>query len=230
MAIGKRQRAAREALDVGRQYSLADAIALLKKVSKVKFAETVDLAVSLGVDARKSDQMVRGATTLPHGTGKTARVAVFAQGDMADAARDAGADVVGMQDLADAMKGGDLGYDVVIASPDAMPVVGTLGQILGPKGLMPNPKTGTVSTQVDQAVKNAKSGQVRFRIDKNGIVHGGVGRLDFKAEQLVENVNALLADLRKLKPAASKGVYLKKITLSSTMGPGVPVDVSSLEA
>jgi large subunit ribosomal protein L1 len=225
----KRERLIREKVQAGKQYAIADAVALLKDVSKVKFQETVDVSINLGVDARKSDQQVRGATTLPHGTGKTVRVAVFTQGANAEAAKAAGADHVGMDDLAERIKGGFMEFDVVIASPDAMRVVGALGQVLGPRGLMPNPKTGTVTPDVANAVKNAKAGQVRFRTDKNGIIHGAIGRLNFDEKALKENLEALLADLKKSKPSTSKGIYLKKITLSSTMGPGLVIDQASLE-
>jgi large subunit ribosomal protein L1 len=194
----------------------------------VKFKEAVDVSVNLGVDPRKSDQVVRSSTVLPHGTGKTVRVAVFTQGANADAAKEAGADVVGMDDLADAVKAGNMDFDVVIASPDAMRVVGQLGQILGPRGLMPNPKVGTVTPDVATAVKNAKAGQVRYRTDKAGIIHCSIGKVDFKVDALRDNLNALLVDLNKLKPASSKGVYVKKITVSTTMGPGLVVDQASL--
>lgn len=227
--LSKRMRAIREKADPTRLYSISEAVALLKELSSVKFQETVDVAINLGVDPRKSDQSVRGATTLPHGTGKTVRVAVFTQGEAAEAARDAGADLVGMEDLAADVKAGKLDFDVVIADPAAMRVVGQLGQILGPRGLMPNPKTGTVTPDVVTAVKNAKAGQVRFRADKNGIIHGGVGRVTFEPEAIKENVEALIADLKKIKPASAKGIYVKKITLSTTMGPGLTVDQSSLE-
>jgi large subunit ribosomal protein L1 len=225
----KRERLIREKVQPGKQYAIADAVALLKDVSKVKFQETVDVSINLGVDARKSDQQVRGATTLPHGTGKSVRVAVFTQGANAEAAKAAGADHVGMEDLAEKIKGGFMDFDVVIASPDAMRVVGALGQVLGPRGLMPNPKTGTVTPDVSNAVKNAKAGQVRFRTDKNGIIHGAIGRLNFEEKALKENLEALLADLKKAKPSTAKGIYLKKITLSSTMGPGLVIDQASLE-
>ena len=228
--LTKRERQIREKVQPGKQYAIADAVALLKDVSKVKFQETVDVAINLGVDARKSDQQVRGATTLPHGTGKSVRVAVFTQGANAEAAKAAGADHVGMDDLAERIKGGFMDFDVVIASPDAMRVVGALGQVLGPRGLMPNPKTGTVTPDVANAVKNAKAGQVRFRTDKNGIIHGAIGRLSFEEKALKENLEALLTDLKKAKPSTAKGVYLKKITLSSTMGPGIVIDQASLEA
>ena len=226
--LSKRVRAYREKVDVEKAYSFEDAAALVKELATAKFEETVDVAINLGIDPRKSDQNVRGATTLPNGTGTTVRVAVFAQGEAAEAAKAAGADEVGMEDLAEKMKGGDLDFGVVIAAPDSMRVVGALGQVLGPRGLMPNPKTGTVTPTPAVAVKNAKAGQVRFRTDKNGIVHGGIGKATFDAQALKQNLEALVADLRKLKPAAAKGVYLQKITLSSTMGPGVLVDPSSI--
>ena len=225
----KKQKAIAAQLVSGKQYSIDEAVTLLGSLPRAKFAESIDVAVNLGVDARKSDQQVRGATTLPHGTGKTVRVAVFTQGANAEAAKAAGADVVGMDDLAEQVKAGNLDFDVVIASPDAMRVVGQLGQILGPRGLMPNPKTGTVTPDVATAVRNAKSGQVRYRTDKNGIVHGAIGRSGFEVRAIKENLEALLGDLRKAKPATSKGVYLKKITLSTTMGPGLVIDQSSLE-
>jgi large subunit ribosomal protein L1 len=227
--LSKRQKLINEKVEAGKQYGIEEAVSLLKEVSSVKFSETVDVAVNLGIDAKKSDQVVRGATTLPHGTGKDVRVAVFTQGDNAEKAKAAGADVVGMDDLAEQVKGGNLDFDVVVASPDAMRVVGQLGTILGPRGLMPNPKTGTVTPDVETAVKNAKAGQVRFRIDKNGIIHGAIGKLTFDAKSLKENLEALVVDLKKAKPSAAKGVYLKKITLSTTMGPGVQLDQSSLE-
>jgi len=204
------------------------AFGLLKELATAKFEESVDVSVNLGIDARKSDQNVRGSTLLPNGTGKVVRVAVFTQGANADAALEAGADIVGMEDLAEQIKGGDMNFDVVIASPDAMRVVGTLGQVLGPRGLMPNPKVGTVTPDVATAVKNAKAGQVRYRTDKAGIIHCSVGKTTFDEKSLKENVEALLADLVKAKPAASKGVYLKKISVSTTMGPGIVVDQSSL--
>lgn len=227
--LTKRQRAISEKVQAGKLYSVQDAVALLQDVSSVKFPETVDVAINLGIDARKSDQVVRGATTLPNGTGKDVRVCVFAQGAAAEAATAAGADLVGMDDLAEDIKAGNMNFDVVIASPDAMRVVGMLGKILGPRGLMPNPKTGTVTPDVASAVKNAKAGQVRFRADKNGIVHGGIGSVKFAPEAIKENLEALIADIKKLKPASAKGVYLKKVTLSTTMGPGVLVDQASLE-
>jgi large subunit ribosomal protein L1 len=228
--LSKRMKAFREKVDGTRAYSLDEAVGLLKEVSTVKFNETVEVAVKLGIDARKSDQAVRGATTLPHGTGSDVRVAVFAQGDAAEKATAAGADMVGMDDLADQIKGGMMDFDVVVASPDAMRVVGQLGQILGPRGLMPNPKTGTVTPDVETAVKNAKAGQMRYRTDKNGIIHGGIGKISFDADAIRGNLEAVLADLRKAKPAASKGIYMRKVTLSTTMGPGVTIDQTSLEA
>ncbi|MCO1334304.1 50S ribosomal protein L1 [Microbulbifer sp. OS29] len=227
--LSKRQRAIAEKVEVGKAYSIDDAVALLKELSKVKFAETVDASVNLGIDPRKSDQAVRGATTLPHGTGKDVRVAVFTQGANAEAAKEAGADLIGMDELAADVKAGKMDFDVVIASPDAMRVVGQLGQILGPRGLMPNPKTGTVTPDVATAVKNAKAGQVRFRADKGGIIHGGIGKVGFDLSSLKENLEALVADLKKAKPASAKGVFLKKITLSTTMGPGLVIDQSSLD-
>lgn len=226
--LSKRQRAINEKVDSNKQYSIDDAVALLKELSTVKFSETFDVSINLGVDPRKSDQVVRGATTLPHGTGKDVRVAVFAQGANADAAKEAGADLVGMEDLADQVKAGQMDFDVVVASPDAMRVVGQLGQILGPRGLMPNPKTGTVTPDVATAVKNAKAGQVRYRAEKGGIVHGGIGKVSFDAQAVKENLEALVNDLKKAKPATAKGVYLKKISLSTTMGPGLLIDQSSL--
>ena len=225
----KRVRAMREKVDAAKAYSIDEAVALLKEFSTVKFAETVDVAVNLGVDPRKSDQAVRGATTLPNGTGKTVRVAVFTQGENAEAAKAAGADLVGMEDLADQVKAGNMDFDVVIASPDAMRVVGTLGQVLGPRGLMPNPKTGTVTPDVVTAVNNAKAGQVRYRTDKNGIIHGGIGSVTFEPAAIKENLEALMADLKKAKPASAKGIYLKKVVLSTTMGPGILIDQASLE-
>lgn len=229
MAIAKRIKAIREKVVPGKLYAAKEALALLKEVSKVKFPESVDIAINLGIDTRKSDQTVRGATVLPHGTGRQVRIAVFAQGANADAAKAAGADIVGFEDLAESMKAGNLDFDVVIASPDAMRIVGQLGQVLGPRGLMPNPKVGTVTPDVAGAVKNAKAGQVRYRADKNGIVHCSIGKVTFDAKQLYENLEALLADLRKSKPSSSKGIYLKKITLSTTMGPGLIIDQSTLE-
>jgi large subunit ribosomal protein L1 len=225
----KRAKLISEKVDAAKQYTVAEAVALLGELSSsVKFNESVEVAINLGVDPRKSDQVVRSATVMPNGTGKDVRVAVFTQGANVEAAKAAGADVVGMDELAAEMKGGDLNYDVVIASPDAMRVVGQLGQILGPRGLMPNPKVGTVTPDVAGAVKNAKSGQVRFRTDKNGIIHAAIGKVDFSADAIKGNLEALVADLKKLKPANAKGVYLKKITLSSTMGPGLALDVADL--
>lgn len=226
--LSKRVRAFKEKVDPTKAYPLADAVALLKELSTAKFNETVEVAVKLGIDARKSDQAVRGATTLPHGTGSDVRVAVFTQGDAAEKALAAGADLVGMDDLAEQIKGGMMDFDVVIASPDAMRVVGQLGQILGPRGLMPNPKTGTVTPDVETAVKNAKSGQMRYRTDKNGIIHGGIGKISFEPDAIRGNLEAVLADLRKAKPSAAKGIYLRKITLSTTMGPGVTIDQASI--
>lgn len=226
--LTKRARLAQEKVESTKTYSIEEAVSILKELSTVKFTESLDIAVKLGIDARKSDQNVRGSTVLPNGTGKDVRVAVFAQGANAEAAKAAGAEVVGMDDLAAQMKGGDLDFGVVIASPDAMRVVGQLGQLLGPRGLMPNPKVGTVTADVATAVKNAKSGQARFRNDKNGIIHACIGKVDFDASSIKENAEALIADLKKLKPASAKGVYLKKISISSTMGPGVTLDQSSL--
>jgi large subunit ribosomal protein L1 len=227
--LSKRVRAFREKVDATQAYPLDEAIALLKEFATVKFNETVEVAVNLGVDARKSDQGVRGATTLPHGTGSVVRVAVFTQGENAEKAKAAGADFVGMDELAEQVKGGMMDFDVVVASPDAMRVVGQLGQILGPRGLMPNPKTGTVTPDVEGAVNNAKAGQMRFRTDKNGIIQGGIGKVAFEADQLRGNLMAVMADLKKAKPASSKGVYFRKITLSTTMGPGVTVDHAELD-
>ena len=227
--LSKRVRSRQEKIVPGKVYSFEDAVVLLKEFSTKNFNETVEAAINLGVDPRKSDQAVRGATTLPKGSGKQVRVAVFAQGDAAVAAKAAGADEVGMEDLAEKMKAGDLDFGVVIATPDTMRVVGALGQVLGPRGLMPNPKTGTVTPDPATAVKNAKAGQVRFRTDKNGIIHGGIGKIDFDAAALKENLEALVADLKKLKPSSAKGVYLKKITLSTTMGPGIALDASSVD-
>ena len=227
--LSKRKKLILEKVDSQKQYSIDEAVALIKELSTVKFDETVDVAVNLGIDPRKSDQAVRGATSLPHGTGKTVRVAVFTQGDNAEAAKAAGADLVGMDELAAEVKKGNMDFDVVVADPAAMRVVGQLGQILGPRGLMPNPKTGTVTPDVATAVKNAKAGQVRYRADKGGIIHGGIGRVNFETSAIKENLEALLSDLKKAKPASAKGVYLKKISLSSTMGPGLAIDMASLE-
>jgi large subunit ribosomal protein L1 len=227
--LSRRRKAIEERIEHGRAYPVDEAVALLTELSRVRFPEAIEVAINLGVDPRKSDQVVRGATTLPHGTGKSVRVAVFAQGENADKATAAGADLVGMDDLAAQVKQGQLDFDVVIASPDAMRVVGQLGQILGPRGLMPNPKTGTVTPDVEGAVRNAKAGQVRYRTDRNGIIHGSIGRVGFEASAIKANLEALLSDLKKVKPSTSKGVYLRKITLSTTMGPGLPIDPSSLE-
>jgi large subunit ribosomal protein L1 len=226
--LSKRMRAIRERLAPGQQYSIEEALSLLKEMASAKFPESIEVAVNLGVDPRRSDQVVRGATVLPNGTGKEVRVAVFAQGANADAAKEAGADIVGMDDLAERIRGGELDFDVCIASPDAMRVVGQLGQILGPRGLMPNPKVGTVTPDVAAAVRNAKAGQVRYRTDKSGIIHCAIGKVDFEVGALRENLQALLNDLQKAKPAAAKGVYMKKVTVSSTMGPGLAVDQTSL--
>ena len=226
--LTKRMRVIREKIEPGKQYSIDDALGLLKELSKVKFDEAVDVSVNLGIDSRKSDQVVRGSTVMPNGTGKSVRVAVFAEGDKAEAAKAAGADIVGFQDLADAIKAGNMDFNVVIASPEAMRIVGQLGQILGPRGLMPNPKVGTVTADVATAVKNAKAGQVRYRADKAGIVHCTIGKISFEVGALRENLHALLNDLNKSKPSTAKGVYMKKITVSSTMGPGVVIDQSSL--
>lgn len=226
--LSKRIKAIQEKIQPGKAYSIEEALGLLKDVSKVKFKEAVDVAVNLGVDPRKSDQVVRGATVLPNGTGKSVRVAVFAQGDNAEKAKAAGADIVGFEDLAEKVKKGEMDFDVVIATPDAMRVVGQLGQILGPRGLMPNPKVGTVTADVAGAVNNAKAGQVRFRTDKAGIVHATIGKVDFEVDALKQNLQALLADLNKLKPSSAKGVYVRKVTVSSTMGPGIAVDQSTL--
>ncbi|WP_261842615.1 50S ribosomal protein L1 [Aliamphritea ceti] len=228
--LTKRQKAIAEKVQPGKQYTVEEAVAVLTEVSAVKFKESVDVAVNLGVDPRKSDQNVRGSSVLPNGTGKEVRVAVFAQGENAEKAKEAGADVVGFDDLAEQIKGGDLNFDVVIATPDAMRVVGQLGQVLGPRGLMPNPKVGTVTPDVVTAVNNAKSGQVRFRTDKNGIIHAGVGKVDFDAAAIKGNLEALMAELKKLKPSTAKGVYVKKVTLSTTMGPGLAIDQSSLSS
>ena len=228
--VGKRMQAIKAKIQPDKSYAIDEALALVKECASAKFLESVDVAVNLGVDPRKSDQVVRGATVLPNGTGKTVRVAVFAQGANADAAREAGADVVGFEDLAEQVKAGQMDFDVVIASPDAMRVVGQLGPILGPRGLMPNPKVGTVTPDVAGAVRNAKGGQVRYRTDKTGIIHCSIGKSNFEVQALRENLQALLADLQKAKPATAKGIYLKRITVSSTMGPGVSVDQASLAA
>lgn len=226
--LTKRKKAIAEKVTPGAQYNVEEALKLLKELSTVKFTESVDVAVNLGVDPRKSDQVVRGSTVLPNGTGKTVRVAVFAQGANAEAAKEAGADIVGFEDLAEEVKKGNMDFDVVIASPDAMRVVGQLGQILGPRGLMPNPKVGTVTPDVANAVKNAKAGQVRYRTDKAGIIHCTIGSADFEVDALRGNLDALLADLLKAKPSSAKGVYLQKVTVSTTMGPGLIVDKATL--
>jgi large subunit ribosomal protein L1 len=229
-AMSKRRKAAREKIDAEKTYLVDDALSLVKEFATAKFPESIDVCVNLGVDPRKSDQVVRGSTVLPNGTGKNVRVAVFTQGDNVDKAKKAGADIVGLEDLAEEVKGGNLNFDVVIATPDAMRVVGQLGQILGPRGLMPNPKVGTVTADVETAVSNAKSGQVRYRTDKAGIIHCPIGRADFEVPALKENLEALLTDLRKAKPASAKGAFFKKLTVSSTMGPGVSVDRASVDA
>jgi large subunit ribosomal protein L1 len=227
-AVAKRMKAWSSKIQPGKQYPIDDAIAIIKEFAKAKFRESVDVAVNLGIDASKSDQQVRGSTVMPHGIGKSVRVAVFTSGKNQDAARAAGADIVGLEDLAEKVKAGEMNFDVVVASPDAMRVVGQLGQILGPRGLMPNPKVGTVTPNVAEAVKNAKAGQVRYRADKAGVVHCTIGKADFETNHLKDNLRALLQDLQKVKPAASKGIYLKKVSVSSTMGPGVPVEQSTL--
>lgn len=226
--MSKRAKAIAEKVEAGKLYPIEEAFTLLKDLSGVKFKESVDVAVNLGVDPRKSDQVVRSSTVLPNGTGQNIRVAVFAQGANADAAKEAGADIVGFEDLADSIKAGNMDFDVVIASPDAMRVVGQLGQVLGPRGLMPNPKVGTVTPDVATAVKNAKAGQVRYRTDKAGIIHCTIGKVDFDVNALKENLEALLADLNKAKPSSAKGVYMKKVTVSTTMGPGLQVDQATL--
>jgi large subunit ribosomal protein L1 len=227
--LTKRMRVIREKVDGTKSYDINEAVALLKELATAKFVESVDVAVNLGIDPRKSDQNVRGATVLPHGTGRDVRVAVFTQGANAEAAKAAGAELVGMDDLAEKIKAGEMNFDVVIASPDAMRVVGMLGQILGPRGLMPNPKTGTVTPNVAEAVKNAKAGQVRYRNDKNGIIHTTIGKVDFTPVQLKENLEALVTALKKAKPAVAKGIFVKKISISTTMGAGVAVDQATLE-
>ncbi len=227
--LTKRMRVIREKVDGTKLYEINEAVALLKELATAKFVESVDVAVNLGIDPRKSDQNVRGATVLPHGTGREVRVAVFTQGANAEAAKAAGAELVGMDDLAEQIKAGEMNFDVVIASPDAMRVVGMLGQILGPRGLMPNPKTGTVTPNVAEAVKNAKAGQVRYRNDKNGIIHTTIGKVDFTPVQLKENLEALISALKKAKPAVAKGVYVKKVSISTTMGAGVAVDQATLD-
>jgi len=224
----KRAQAWKSKLVAGKHYAVDEALSLVKECATAKFPESIDASVNLGIDASKSDQQVRGSTVMPHGIGKSVRVAVFTSGKNQDAARAAGADIVGLEDLAEKVRAGEMNFDVVIASPDAMRVVGQLGQILGPRGLMPNPKVGTVSADVAGAVRNAKAGQVRYRVDKAGLVHCAIGRATFEVEALKDNLKALLTDLQKAKPAASKGIYLKRITVSSTMGPGITVDQSSL--
>lgn len=226
--LTKKKKAILELVEEGKVYTLDEAIEVLKKVPAAKFEESFEVALNLGIDPRKSDQVVRGATVMPHGTGQEVRVAVFAQGPNADAAKEAGADVVGFEDLAESIKGGNLDFDVVIATPDAMRVVGQLGQVLGPRGLMPNPRVGTVTPDVATAVSNAKSGQVRFRADKAGIVHCAIGKASFGAEEIKGNLKALIAEITRLKPASSKGIYLKKLTVSTTMGPGLTVDLASV--
>lgn len=227
--LSKRVRAVREKVERGKAYPAQEAVILVKECATAKFAESVDVAVNLGVDARKSDQNVRGSIVLPHGTGKEMRVAVFAEGDNAVKAKEAGADIVGMDDLAEQVQKGEFNFDVVIATPNSMRVVGKLGQILGPRGLMPNPKVGTVTPDVATAVKNAKAGQVRFRTDKSGIVHCSIGKAGFDGDKLKENLEALLVELKRIKPSAAKGTYLKKVSMSTTMGPGILVDLSTLE-
>jgi large subunit ribosomal protein L1 len=227
--ISKRRKVIKNLIEPGKLYSIEEAVETLKKVPKSKFDETVEMCLNLGIDASKSEQAVRGATVLPNGTGRTARVAVFAQNEKADEAKAAGAEIVGFEDLAENIKKGELDFDVLIATPDAMKIVGTLGQILGPKGLMPNPKVGTVSVNVAEAVRNAKMGQVRYRTEKNGIIHCSIGKLSFAADAIKQNLEALLIDIKKAKPAATKGTYLKKLVISSTMGPGLAVDFSSLK-
>ena len=226
--LTKKQASIREVITGNKVYAVKEAIDLLKRFASKKFNEGVDISINLGVDPKKTDQAIRLSTKLPKGTGKVVRVAVFAQGDNATKAKAAGADLVGFEDLAEQIKGGEINFDVVIATPDAMRIVGQLGQVLGPRGLMPNPKVGTVTTNVEAAVNDVKGGQVRYRTDKNGIVHCSVGKLDFKPEDLVENIAALLSDIRKAKPAAAKGIFIKKITISSTMGPGLPIDPTSI--
>ncbi|WP_435235692.1 50S ribosomal protein L1 [Psychromonas sp. PT13] len=227
--LSKRMKVIRDKVDVTKEYEINEAVALLQELATAKFNESVDVSVNLGIDSKRSDQNVRGATVLPHGTGREVRVAVFTQGANAEAAKEAGADIVGMDELAAQVKAGEMNFDVVIASPDAMRVVGQLGQILGPRGLMPNPKVGTVTPNVAEAVKNAKAGQVRYRNDKNGIIHSTIGKASFTTEQIKENLEALLVAIKKAKPAAAKGVFLKKVSLSTTMGAGVKIDQTSLE-
>lgn len=226
--VGKRLRSLYEKIGSGQEYAIDDALRLVKESGGCKFDESIDVAVNLGIDAKKSDQNVRGTTVLPRGTGKTVRVAVFAEGEQAEAARQAGADIVGFQDLADKIKAGELNFDTLIATPDAMKIVGKLGPVLGPRGLMPNPKVGTVTANVAKAVENAKAGQVQYRNDKAGIVHCAIGKASFDVDALKENLLALMEAIRKAKPANSKGIYLKKITVSTTMGPGIPLDTRSI--
>lgn len=226
--LNKKRKSMLEKIEPGKTYPIDEAVTLISEFASSKFKESIDVSVRLGVDPRKSDQVVRGSTTLPNGTGKDVRVAVFAQGENAEKAKAAGADLVGFDDLAESIQGGNLDFDVVIATPDAMRVVGKLGQVLGPRGLMPNPKVGTVTPDVETAVKNAKAGQVRFRTDKNGIIHGGIGKVGFDGDAIKANLEALLADLKKAKPSSSKGIYIRKIVLSSTMGPGLQIDQSTL--
>lgn len=226
--LSKKRKLMIEKVESDKSYSIEEAVSLISEFASGKFTESLDVSINLGVDPRKSDQVVRGSTILPAGTGKDVKVAVFAQGENAGKATAAGADIVGFEDLAESIQGGNLDFDVVIATPDAMRVVGKLGTVLGPRGLMPNPKVGTVTTDVETAVKNAKSGQVRFRTDKNGIVHGGIGKIGFDGSAVKSNLEALLSDLRKAKPASAKGVFIKKVVLSSTMGPGLQIDQSSL--
>jgi large subunit ribosomal protein L1 len=226
--LTKRNKAIQDKIQAGKIYAVEEALKLVKDCSTVKFNESIDVCVNLGVDPRKSDQVVRGSTVLPHGSGKTVKVAVFAQGAKAEEAKAAGADAVGMDDLAERMKGGDLDFNVVIAAPDAMAVVGKLGQLLGPRGVMPNPKVGTVAADVAGAVRNAKAGQVRFRADKAGIVHCSIGKVNFEVKALRENLQALINDLEKSKPSTAKGIYMQKVTVSSTMGPGIQIDKSTL--
>lgn len=228
VAVAKRMKAWSGRIQPGKQYPIDEALSIVKEFAKAKFSESVDVSVNLGIDASKSDQQVRSSTVMPHGIGKSVRVAVFTSGKNQDAARAAGADIVGLEDLAEKVKAGEINFDVVVASPDAMRVVGQLGQILGPRGLMPNPKVGTVTPDVAGAVRNAKAGQVRYRSDKGGVIHCTIGKADFDTPKLKENLSALLQDLQKAKPASSKGIFLKKISVSSTMGPGVPVEQSSL--
>lgn len=228
--LTKKQQAIAAKIDGNRSYNISDAVALLNEFASAKFKESIDVAINLGVDPRKSDQVVRGSTLLPNGTGKDVRVAVFAQGDNATKAKEAGADIVGFDDLAESIAAGNLDFDVVIATPDAMRVVGKLGQVLGPRGLMPNPKVGTVTADVATAVRNAKAGQVRYRTDKKGIIHGAIGKIGFNADAIEGNLEALIADLKKAKPASAKGIYIQKVVLSSTMGPGVLIDHAGLKA